>query len=140
MDIQASAPALSAAVYTDPNTYAQTRERIFFRTWQYVCHESQIPEIGDYHAFCLLDQDLFIIRGRDQALRCFYNVCQHRAHPLVEGTGRTRTLICPYHAWSYELDGGLRGAPGSHRMPDFRRDTICLTGVRLETFLGFVFV
>ncbi|MEO1198720.1 MAG: aromatic ring-hydroxylating dioxygenase subunit alpha [Pseudomonadota bacterium] len=132
--------ALPASVYVAPETFTRARDRIFFRTWQYVCHESQIPEPGDYVAFTLIDQDLFVIRGRDGGLKAFYNVCQHRAHPLVEGSGRTKLLVCPYHAWTYELDGRLRGAPGAKRTAGFDRSQICLSGVKVESLLGFVFV
>lgn len=140
IDAPAPAVALPARYYTDPGIFAQARERILLRSWHYVCHATSVPEPGDYYAFTLLDQDLFVARGRDGALRCFYNVCQHRGHSLVEGTGRTRVLVCPYHAWSYELDGRLRAAPGSRDTPGFERTKICLTGVLLEVFLGFVFV
>jgi phenylpropionate dioxygenase-like ring-hydroxylating dioxygenase large terminal subunit len=138
----ATAPvqALPARYYTDPEIHARARERIFLRSWQYVCHSASAPETGDYYAFTLLDQDLFVTRGRDGLLRCFYNVCQHRGHSLVEGCGRARVLVCPYHAWSYELDGRLRAAPGSKDVAGFDKSRICLTEVRLEVFLGFVFV
>ncbi len=134
------ARALPARFYTDPNIFADTRERIFGSTWQYVCHESHLPELGDYYAFSLLDEDLFIVHGRDGKLRCFYNVCQHRGHSLVADSGRTRVLVCPYHAWSYELNGTLRAAPGARASAGFNRAAVCLTEVRLEVFLGFIFV
>lgn len=131
---------LPAAYYTDPENFRRARERLFFRSWHYVCHQSHIPEPGDYYAFTLLDQDLFVVRGRDGAIRCFYNVCQHRGHMMVEASGRTRVLVCPYHAWTYELDGRLRAAPGSQNTAGFDKARICLTELRIETFLGFVFV
>ncbi|MBY8977456.1 aromatic ring-hydroxylating dioxygenase subunit alpha [Rhodobacteraceae bacterium NNCM2] len=132
--------ALPARYYTDPEIFAAARERIFARSWQYVCHQSAVPETGDYYAFTLMDQDLFIVRGRDEEVRCFYNVCQHRGHTLVADRGRTRVLVCPYHAWSYELEGPLRAAPGTRAMPGFDKSKICLTEVRLDSFLGFLFV
>ncbi|MEL6477072.1 MAG: aromatic ring-hydroxylating dioxygenase subunit alpha [Pseudomonadota bacterium] len=140
IDPVTAAQALPARFYTDPVLYEAARERILFRAWHYVGHVSMLPETGDYYAFSLLDQDLFVIRGRDGLLRCFYNVCQHRGHTLVEETGRTRVLVCPYHAWTYELSGGLRAAPGAQTTPGFDKSKICLTEVRLEVFLGFVFV
>jgi phenylpropionate dioxygenase-like ring-hydroxylating dioxygenase large terminal subunit len=139
-EIPVSLQALPARYYTDPALYALALDRIFRRSWQYVCHVSQLSKPGDYLATEMLGEDLFVVRGRDGALRCFYNVCQHRAHSLVEGKGNTRVLVCPYHAWTYELDGRLRAAPGSQETPGFDRSKICLTEVRLETFLGFVFV
>lgn len=132
--------ALPARFYTDPALYEQMRERILMRSWHYVCHVSMLRETGDYYAFTLLDQDLFVMRGRDGTLRCFYNVCQHRGHTLVEETGRTRVIVCPYHAWTYELDGRLRAAPNAQTTPGFDKGRICLTEVRVEIFLGFVFV
>ncbi|MEM6312032.1 MAG: aromatic ring-hydroxylating dioxygenase subunit alpha, partial [Pseudomonadota bacterium] len=69
-----------------------------------------------------------------------YNVCQHRAHQLVSGTGTTRVVVCPYHAWTYELTGQLRAGPNIKAVDGFDKSSICLTEVRAETFLGFVFV
>ncbi len=132
--------ALPARYYTAPEVFERAREGLFFRTWQFACHASRVPEAGDYFAFSILDQDLFVIRDKEGGLRCFYNVCQHRGHLLVEGTGRTSLLICPYHAWSYHLDGRLRSAPQTRTLPGFDPTGICLTEVRLEVLCGFVFV
>ena len=135
-----AARALDPRDYLDPAVFAAEKERIFYRTWQYACHASEIHAPGDYQAFRLLDQDLFCVRGKDGAIRTFYNVCQHRAHQLVSGTGNRRLLVCPYHAWSYDLEGRLRKAPNEENVPGFDRSAICLTEVRTEVFGGFVFV
>ncbi|MDJ0950585.1 MAG: aromatic ring-hydroxylating dioxygenase subunit alpha [Alphaproteobacteria bacterium] len=142
MDVSPTMPAraLAGRYYTSPEVFARARDRLFHRSWQFACHASQIPAPGDYFAFSILDQDLVVVRDRDGAARCFYNVCQHRGHVLVEGTGRTRLLVCPYHAWSYELDGALRNAPGTRGLPNFDRESVCLTEVRLDEFCGFLFV
>ncbi|WP_455372847.1 aromatic ring-hydroxylating oxygenase subunit alpha [Limibacillus halophilus] len=132
--------ALSPNYYRDPEVFARQREGLFFKTWQFACHESRVPGPGDYYAFSVLDQDLFVIRQKDGSLRCFYNVCQHRGHPLVEESGRARLLVCPYHAWSYGLDGGLKGAHGTKDQPGFERSRICLSRVRLDSLAGFLFV
>jgi phenylpropionate dioxygenase-like ring-hydroxylating dioxygenase large terminal subunit len=131
--------ALAARYYTDPAVFARQREQLFFKTWQFACHESRVPETGDYYAFSILDQDLFVVRQKDGSLRCFYNVCQHRGHPLVEQEGRARLIVCPYHAWSYGLDGKLKGAHGTKDQEGFDRSKICLTEVRLESLAGFLF-
>ncbi len=131
---------LPARYYIDVDVYDRVRERLFYRTWQFACHASMIPEPGDYYAFAIADQDLFVMRQKDGSVRAFYNVCQHRGHLLLEGTGRTRSIVCPYHAWSYGLDGGLRNAPRTRRIPGFDLSGICLTEVRLEAFCGFLFV
>ena len=132
--------ALSARYYTAPEVFDRARDRLFYRTWQFACHVSRIPEPGDYVAFSIVDQDLFVIRGLDGAVRCFFNVCQHRGHLLVEGAGRTQLVICPYHAWSYELDGRLRSASRTRGLPGFDRAGICLSEVRVEELCGFLFV
>ena len=132
--------ALEAACYTDPAVFAREREAIFFRTWQFACHRSQVARPGDYVVFPVLDQSLFVIRGADGELRAFYNVCKHRAHELLGGAGRKSVVTCPYHAWTYETDGRLRRAPNSETVPGFDRTKICLTRVRLEDFCGFLFV
>ena len=82
----------------------------------------------------IIDQSLFVLRGADGAIRAFFNVCQHRAHELLKGKGNVKSVIvCPYHAWSYELDGSLRGARATRGMPDFDPQEYGLAPVRLET-------
>lgn len=134
------ARALAAHLYTDSAVFEQEKERVFFRTWQYAGHVSQLERPGDYFTFDLLDQRLFCVKGIDGEVRTFFNVCQHRAHEVVRGSGNKRVLVCPYHAWTYELDGQLRAAPNDQRVPGFDRSQICLTEVRTEILWGFVFV
>lgn len=132
--------SLSPEYYTGESAYAQARTEIFFKTWQFACHESQLTEVGDFVAFSVFDQDLFVSRAQDGEIRCFFNVCKHRGHTLVEGSGNKRVIVCPYHAWTYELSGELRGAPGTKNIKNFDGSGICLSGVKVDTFLGFVFV
>ena len=132
--------ALDAIHYTDPGEFERERERVFGRTWQYAGHVSELAGPGDYFAFDLHGRSLFCVRDRDGEIRTFYNVCAHRAHTLVEGSGTRRVLVCPYHAWTYELDGRLKGAPASDRVPGFEREKICLSPVRTEIMGGFIFV
>ncbi len=132
--------SLEARYYTDPRVFEIEKTGVLSRTWQFACHASELENPGDYVAFDLADESLFSIRGRDGVIRTFYNVCQHRAHQLVSGAGSTRVVVCPYHAWTYELTGRLRAAPNSKSVPGFDASRICLTEVRTEVFLGFVFV
>lgn len=132
--------ALEARYYTDEAIFQRERGGLFARTWQFACHVSQLREVGDYVSFTLNGENLFCIRDKDGALRGFYNVCQHRAHELVQGAGRTQLLVCPYHAWSYELNGQLRSGPNVQKVKGFKREEICLSEFRVEEFLGFVFV
>ena len=139
MPLKRPYPGFLPVFFTGPDIYQRVRERVFFRTWQYACHGSQLPEPGDYLTISLFDQDIVILRDREGELRAYYNVCQHRGHKLLEGAGNRRLLVCPYHAWSYGLDGRLRAAPASDSVSGFDRNSICLSSIRLETFLGFVF-
>ena len=132
--------ALDARYYTDPATFANEMEGLLSRSWQFACHGAEIANPGDYLAFEVAGQHLFVIRGRDGVARSFYNVCQHRAHELVQGKGTTRVVVCPYHAWTYELTGELRAGPNINAVEGFNRSEICLTEVRTEDFNGFLFV
>ena len=133
---------LPSGFYTDPDIYELEKERIFYRTWQYVAHQSLFPNPGDYVTLRICDQNIFVIRGSDGEPRAFYNVCRHRAHELLpDGMGNIeRTIVCPYHAWSYSTDGQLRGAPLSQSRSGFRRGDFGLTQIRLEMFLDSAFV
>lgn len=131
--------SLEARYYTDPEIFAKERAGLLARTWQFAGHDSQVPNAGDYFTFEIAGESLFCIRGRDDVLRAFYNVCQHRAHQLVSGTGTTRVVVCPYHAWTYELTGALRAAPNTKTVPGFDRSAVCLTSVRVENFHGYIF-
>ncbi|MDJ0859742.1 MAG: aromatic ring-hydroxylating dioxygenase subunit alpha [Dinoroseobacter sp.] len=132
--------SLDAFYYTDPQVFAVERSGLLARTWQFAGHTSQLETPGDYFAFELAGESLFSIMGRDGVIRTFYNVCQHRAHQLVEGSGTTRVVVCPYHAWTYELTGQLRAGPNIKAVPGFDKSKICLTEVRTEILLGFIFV
>ncbi|ESY33145.1 (2Fe-2S)-binding protein [Mesorhizobium sp. LNJC384A00] len=132
--------SLEARYYTDPTIFAKEEDGLLSRTWQFAGHSSLVEKPGDYFTFELAGQSLFCIRDRDSQVRAFYNVCQHRAHELVRGSGNARLLVCPYHAWTYELTGKLRGGPNVNAVPGFDRNDICLTSVKVELFCGFVFV
>ena len=137
-----STPTLSLAAkyYTDPEVFKLETNGLLARTWQFAGHASQLKETGDYFTFDMAGESLFCIKGRDGEIRTFYNVCQHRAHQLVSGQGQTRVVVCPYHAWTYELTGELRAGPNIRAVEGFDKSSICLTSVRTEVFLGFIFV
>lgn len=132
--------SLDARYYTDPAIFEAERKGVLARTWQFAGHGSQLEHPGDYFAFEMAGESLFCIKGCDGEIRTFYNVCQHRAHQLVSGEGSTRVVVCPYHAWTYELTGELRAAPNTRSVPGFDKSAVCLTEVRTELFLGFIFV
>ena len=130
---------LAPHYYTDSIVYEQEKQRIFYRTWQYVCHQSQVAKAGDYFVFEIAGQSLFMVRDHEHQLRCFYNVCRHRGHELLEGAGNKNNIVCPYHAWRYGLNGQLEFARNSDYSPGFDAGKICLSGIRVEVFCGFVF-
>lgn len=132
--------SLDARYYTDPSIYQKELNGVLAQTWQFAGHESWLEKPGDYFCFEIAGQNLFCLRDRDGLIRAFYNVCQHRAHELLSDAGNARLIVCPYHAWTYELTGALRSGPNIKSVPGFDRDSICLTGVRVESFLGFLFV
>lgn len=131
---------LHSRYYTDPAFYEFDKEQIFYRTWQYVGHVSDIAKVGDFFTTKVADESLLIVRGEDQQVRAFYNVCRHRAHLLASGRGNRRFLACPYHAWTYRLNGQLHRAPNTDNVAGFCKDGIKLREVRLEQMLGLMFV
>ena len=128
----ARASTLPGRLYTDADTLARERTALFFRAWHYAGGLSELRLPGDYVTTRLFDQNVIVIRGRDGKLRGFHNVCQHRAHELLEGSGNTRTIVCPYHAWSYTDDGRLLSARGLEKQPDFDAARFCLKPVRID--------
>ena len=131
--------SLDGRYYTDPKVFQIEQNGLLAETWQFAGHAATIPNPGDYFTFQIAGEDLFCIRGRDGDIQCFYNVCQHRAHQLLEGHGNTKVLVCPYHAWSYGLDGKLMAGPNIKSVRDFDKSEICLTSVKIEDMHGFIF-
>lgn len=132
--------SLRAEAYTDQKWYDIDINAVFKRTWQWVCHVEKLTKPGSYVSATIADVPVVIVRDRGGELRAFYNVCKHRAHELVQGEGTTRTLVCPYHAWSYDLSGSLVGARQTDQMPGFNKSDICLDKIQVEEFCGFVYV
>ncbi|MGI9417377.1 MAG: aromatic ring-hydroxylating oxygenase subunit alpha [Geminicoccaceae bacterium] len=132
--------SLRAEAYTDPAWLALERQAIFSRSWQWVCHVEKLRKPGAYVTTEVAGQPICIVRDKSGTLRAFYNVCKHRAHELLRGEGRTNVILCPYHAWSYSLDGRLVRAPETGALEDFDREQICLDAIRVEEFCGFVYV
>jgi choline monooxygenase len=132
--------SLRSEAYTDPKWLDADLEAIFARTWQLVCHVEKLAAAGSYVSATIAGMPIAVVRDRDGALRAFYNVCKHRAHELLSGSGTTRNIVCPYHAWVYSLDGRLKGARRADRMETFAKSEICLHQVQVEVFGGFVYV
>jgi phenylpropionate dioxygenase-like ring-hydroxylating dioxygenase large terminal subunit len=126
--------------YVDPAVLRVEQERIFAGAWQYVAPVAKVSEQGSVVAVHAGHVPVILARGRDDALRGFVNVCRHRGSVLCEGEGRRETIQCPYHAWTYDLDGSLRTAPRADREIGFDRGELGLVPVAVETWGPFVFV
>ena len=133
---------LPGRYYTSPEIYAEEQERIFTARWICVGRAAEIPAAGDYVLRTIAGESVIVVRGRDGALRAFYNVCRHRGTRLCEEPrGRfSETIQCPYHAWTYAIDGQLIGAPHMSEVQGFDKREYPLHSVPLETWEGFVFV
>jgi phenylpropionate dioxygenase-like ring-hydroxylating dioxygenase large terminal subunit len=134
--------SLPAWIYHDPEFLHAERELVFRPSWQMVCHLSDIPKPGDYHTLDLLGEMILVVRGADNTACSFYNVCRHRAARLLDGpSGHCGSRItCPYHAWTYGLNGDLIGLPGREEFAHMDPRRHGLAPVELEIYRGFVFV
>ena len=132
--------AMPSWYYYDEAVAAQETEAIFANSWQYAGHAENVAHPGQYVTRQIAGESLFIIRGHDRVLRAFYNVCSHRAHQLLIGAGQTDAIVCPYHAWSYALDGGLTGARNSENVAAFDAAALCLKPLAVEILVNLVFV
>jgi phenylpropionate dioxygenase-like ring-hydroxylating dioxygenase large terminal subunit len=133
--------SLPAWTYSDPGFFALEKERVFAPAWQIVCHESDLPSSGDWHTLDYIGESVIVVRGGDGVLRAFANVCRHRGSRLVDGaSGCAKKLVCPYHAWTYDLDGALSGVPDAASYPGLDKARHGLAPVSLEVWRGFVFV
>ena len=128
-------------LYHDAEAFALEQKRIFRRSWQLVCHLSDIPGTGDWQALAIGQESIIVVRGDDGEVRAMSNVCRHRAARLLDGAeGCARKLVCPYHAWTYELDGSLSGVPGKRDYPAFDMADYGLRRFAVELWRGFIFV
>jgi phenylpropionate dioxygenase-like ring-hydroxylating dioxygenase large terminal subunit len=136
----AAGATLPADWYSDPSVLRREHETIFKSSWQYAGHTGQVAEPGDW--FTGFAGAIPVVVTRDQAgsLNAFVNVCRHRGHVVAEGAGHRETLQCPYHAWTYGLDGSLRAAPRSEREPDFDADSFSLLPVQVDSWGPLLFV
>lgn len=131
---------LPADWYTDPRIFTQEKSRIFRRTWQYIGLVEQVAEAGAFFTCALGEVPLIIARDDTGTLRALVNVCRHRGSELVlEECGRRKTLQCHYHAWTYNLDGTLRNAPGMKDEEGFDRTQFSLQSAKIETWGPFIF-
>jgi Rieske 2Fe-2S family protein len=132
---------LPGAAYHSDETYAVDKERVFYRNWVYVGRAERVGRPGAWLRVEIADESILVVRGKDDELRGFYNVCRHRGSRLCDDEqGEARThLRCPYHAWGYALDGSLVTTPMIEK-DEIDRESTSLWPVHVDVWEGFVFV
>ncbi|HKO67771.1 MAG TPA: aromatic ring-hydroxylating dioxygenase subunit alpha [Burkholderiaceae bacterium] len=133
--------SLPAWTYRDAGFFEIEMTRVMRPSWQVVCHASDIENPGDWQTLEFLNESIVVIRGDDRQMRAFTNVCRHRGSRLLsESSGCAKRLTCPYHGWTYGLDGQLIGVPGKGDYPGLDIEAHGLVPVELEVWRGFIFV
>ena len=140
MSTAATNTTLPWSWYSDTDVLRLEQERIFGGLWQYAAHIDQVADPGSYVATRAGHVPVVVVRDRDATLRAFLNVCRHRGSLICDGAGTRETLQCPYHAWTYGLDGSLLAAPRADREPGFDQDGLGLIPVQVDRWGPFVFV
>jgi carnitine monooxygenase subunit len=133
---------LPAWCYHSRALFELEREKVFMTHWQFVGHECDIPDPGDWLAFDLLGERAMIMRGKDGEVRAFHNLCRHRGARVVDGAqGSCKgAIVCPFHGWVYNLDGTLRGAAQPTTFGEMKREDFGLKPIEMEMFFGFIFI
>ncbi|HJQ84456.1 MAG TPA: aromatic ring-hydroxylating dioxygenase subunit alpha [Candidatus Binatia bacterium] len=133
---------IRSAHYTSPERLAREQEKIFATSWQLAGRTDDLAAPGDWLTCEIAGESVLVVNAGSAGLRAHHNVCRHRGRELL-GTwscGRAKNVQCPYHGWTYELDGRLRGVPDAETFPDLDRAALGLRPVELEVWRGFVFV
>ncbi|MBT0956964.1 Rieske 2Fe-2S domain-containing protein [Alphaproteobacteria bacterium KMM 3653] len=134
------ARAMPRSVYTSPEFVQAELDGIFAWDWFCLGRADILQEPGDYTTAEIAGRPIMVIMDQDGQIRAQSNVCLHRMSTLLEGTGNTKSVVCPYHAWTYNLDGTLRGAPAMGKNTAFDRKELCLPQVRLALWHGWLMV
>ncbi|MEM7612290.1 MAG: aromatic ring-hydroxylating dioxygenase subunit alpha [Pseudomonadota bacterium] len=134
-------PKIPGGRYVDPDFQALEHERLWRRSWLYAGHIDEFPKSGSFKMFTRTGSPIFLIRGRDDEVRAFYNTCQHRGGPLVkEDCGAVRSLVCGYHGWAYDFTGKLINLRDRRDFNDFDDSEHHLKTVRCERFGNWLFI
>lgn len=144
MNANAQCPTqlLPKETYYDPAWLDRERRELFDQSWLYACTEAMVPNPGDYHVCNLMGQSLFVVRDSGGSLRAFHNLCRHRGCEVLEGTGNAgQSIRCPYHRWTYGLEGHLRAVPNERECFDaLPREGLGLLPASAGAYRGLVFV
>jgi len=134
------AETLPAWCYSSPAFYRREVERIFMKVWNFLGTVDQIANPGDYFTVTFVGVPVIVLRDLTGKIRAFANSCRHRGSELLSGSGNCKLISCPYHSWSYELNGALRGAPEMEQTHDFDKAKYGLIPIKVDTWGGFIFI
>jgi phenylpropionate dioxygenase-like ring-hydroxylating dioxygenase large terminal subunit len=139
-DSYETSATLPPVIYRSEEFLNFEKEALFGHEWLCVGLASSVPELGDWFSANTNDEPIIVARGKDGEIRAFSSVCQHRAMQICEGSGNDTKFTCPYHHWTYALDGRLLGAPAMEKTQDFNKPEWGLPNLNLEVWQGFIFV
>ena len=131
---------VSAARYTDPEFFKKEVKHVFLKTWQYAVREEEIPNEGDFYVYELVGKSLLVVRQKDGSIRAFENVCRHRGRRLATQAGCKKVFRCPYHGFTWGLDGTFKPGPVAWDFPEIDGQNFPLGEVKVGRWGGFVFV
>ena len=134
------AQAMPKSIYTSEDFLGHEIAQVFSKEWICVGRASALEKSGDYLTYELAGQPIMVVRDKQGQLHAQSNVCLHRMSTLLEGRGNCNTIVCPYHAWSYNLDGSLRGAPAMQENKGFCKEGYKLPSIRCVEWLGWILV
>lgn len=139
LDVYREGYTLSRELYVDPDIYRLDLEKLYYADWLFVGHDCEIKQTGDYFAFQVGDYPVIVIRGEDGAIRAFHNSCRHRGSRICASErGSAVRLVCPYHSWSYDLEGRLRFARDMKK--PFDAEKVSLKPVACESVAGYIWI
>lgn len=134
-------PVVPGGRYTDPEFLALEDKYLWQKSWLYACHTDEVPEAGSFKMWKRTGAPIFIIRGKDDRIRAFYNTCRHRGAPVVrEDEGQVSGLFCQYHGWTYDLEGNLINLRDKRDFVDMDMSCLGLVEVRCERLGNWIFV
>ena len=126
--------------YTSPEFYQREVERIWRKTWNFIGSTDQIRNKGDYFTLNFAGVPTIVLRDHDSKIRAFANTCRHRGSELLEGKGNCKLIVCPYHSWTYDLSGNLRGTPEMDKTLNFNKADYGLIPIAIDTWGNFLFI
>src|SRR5438105_5034001 len=131
---------ISMERYYDPTFHAREMDKVWRKTWQVACHETELSEVGDTVVYDIGRWSILVVRSSETEIKAFYNSCLHRGTQLRCADGPVTELRCPFHGWAYDLGGKLVGLPEAWDFPHVDKATTALPQVKVDTWGGWVFI